>query len=99
VTGGTRSCVCGCGRCFQVSGMGRPRKFFDGACRIRAWRANSAPLAAGVTKVQTPYRPQTAAEWNELDRLVARAQAEREEAESERLTARIRAEFEGEAFA
>jgi hypothetical protein len=52
VTGGMRTCACGCGRCFEVPGMGRPRKFFDGACRIRAWRANSAPKAAAVTEVQ-----------------------------------------------
>jgi hypothetical protein len=79
--------------------MGRPGKFFDGACRIRAWRANSAPQAAGVTKVETAYRPQTAAEWNELARLVARAQAARDETESERMNARVRAEFQREVVA
>jgi hypothetical protein len=96
VTGDVRTCACGCGRSFEVPAMGRPRKFFDGACRVRDWRASSAPEADAVTKVETLYRPQTAAEWNELRRRVARAEAARDEAGAERVNARIRAEFAAE---
>lgn len=32
------TCACGCGRTFEINDTGRPRLYFNGACRKRAQR-------------------------------------------------------------
>jgi hypothetical protein len=102
-------CQCGCGRRLPVAATGRPRRYYEDACRVRAWRSKHRPQAPAewqtpadttpVTKLSGPGRKLTASEWDELRRRVARAQAAREEAESEAINARIRAQFEAEGAA
>jgi phage N-6-adenine-methyltransferase len=34
----TRACACGCRRRFRAASTGRPRRFYEDACRVKAWR-------------------------------------------------------------
>jgi len=69
--------------------MGRPRKFFDGACRVRDWRANSAPKAAAVTEVQVLHLTFAVRQalQAEIDRRRRAALAEADRDEAKRLLA------------
>jgi hypothetical protein len=71
--------------------MGRPRKFFDGACRIRAWRAERADQLAAVTKGQARLSFETRQSLRaEIDRRLRAKLAETDFQDAERLLALFR---------
>ena len=102
---GGASCGCGCGRQLPPpAATGRPRRFYDEACRQRNHRAGHErpPVVAPavdnppVTKQGSSGRL-PAISRRELSDRVARARIAREDAESEAINERIRAEFAREA--
>ena len=90
-------CQCGCGRRLPVATTGRPRRFYDVACRVRVWRSR-----LDVSPPKTPeLNLSHVTKLNAQDQAVlrdhiARIRLERQERDDEATNARIRAEWGAE---